>query len=114
MSSATKRSDFFVTKKGVHVSLDKELNRKLRIKLYENNLSIQEVFNEFVNFVINDHKQFNKLAETIIKKKLKQELLRADIRTKAHEEAASAEITQVDKETMYSLINDALEKKKVT
>jgi len=113
--TAIKRSDFFVQRKGIHVSIDKELNRKLRVKLYENNLSIQEVFNEFVSFVLSDNKQFNKMTETIIRKKVKQELSRAEMRTNARDERESTgEITQIDKDTMYGLINDALEKKKGT
>lgn len=115
MAGETRRTDFFIQKKGIHIEIDKELHAELRIKLWKYKLSLGEVFEEFTRLVVNDVKPMNKILQSLVDEKLKKELKQLETqqaRKLTKDQKTNGEIGKLDKETLYNLISAGVEKNK--
>jgi hypothetical protein len=97
------RSDLFQKRKCVHVKLEKEIHAALRAKLFQYNISMQEVFDEFAKQVAEGTRPANNIVETVTKRKLREAL---EGRPKKKYDGFG----ELDSELLYNLINGKNEK----
>ena len=96
------RSDILFDKKGVHVSLKKDIHLALREKLLKYNLSMQDFFQDAVDSVLNDNAKADMLLEKIVKKKILASLERRN---------TPRRVGMLDTESIYALLEDVIEGK---
>lgn len=90
--------DMFQDKKGIHVKLDKQVHAALRAKLFQYNLSMQEVFDNFARLIAEDNRRAQVILDLLVQKKLK-----ASIEGKQKQKETG--LSEMDAETLYNLIN---------
>lgn len=90
------RYDLFYGRKSVHIKLTKEEHTALRQKLFVNCLSMQDVFQDFVETLLEDSTK----ADNIIKKIAKKKFDSAMKKIKRGKQAFG----ELDTETMYDLL----------
>jgi hypothetical protein len=66
------RTDILQDKKCVHVKLDKDVHAALRTKLFQHNLSMQEVFDEFAKLVASDDRSAERIVENLVMRKVRE------------------------------------------
>lgn len=96
------RSDILFSKKSLHVKLDKEQHLALREKLMRHNLTMQDFFQDAVDTVLNDGPRADNLLQKIVKKKILASL---------EKKTQTKTIGDIDAESLYKLLEDALEEK---
>jgi hypothetical protein len=95
------RTDILHDKKCIHVKLKKDTHLRLREKLFAYQLSIQAVFDEFANLIVNDEKRAMKILEDLAVKRAKAELEKP-VRSHA---GSKERIDELDHNTLYNMIN---------
>ncbi len=95
------RTDILYDRKCIHVKLKKESHLRLREKLFSYELSIQAVFDEFAELIVNEDKRATKIIEDLVIKKAQERL------GKAHKPipASPGRLAELDHNTLYSMIN---------
>jgi hypothetical protein len=68
------RSDAFAVNKSVHIKLKKEIFAAFRVKLFEMDLSMQEIFNEFAKQVANEDVKAMSFVNRYCRRRLKQQV----------------------------------------
>jgi len=90
--------DLLRSHKGVHIKVSKDVHAELRAKLFKYNLSIQEVMNEFATQFVLGNKDAERIIDTFVKKKLKDQL--EGLRNRNRERR----IDELDQDALYDLI----------
>ena len=94
------RGDLLCKKKCVHIKLSKEVHAALRSKLFEQGVSMQEVFDEFACRIAQADHSAIKIVERLAERKLQESLLSLEDRKKLKDES----LGELDRETLYDLI----------
>lgn len=97
------RSDLFVARKCIHVKLNKELHYALRQKLFKHGLTMQEIFVDAAEAIVEDSEASERIIFRISKKKMNAEIEK--VRNN------NLHIGEFDADTMYSLIEDEANEK---
>ena len=95
------RTDILHDRKCVHVKLKKETYLRLREKLFSYQLSLQSVFDEFSNLIVEDEKRATRILEDLAMKKAKAELEKPTRKFPGSKER----IDELDHNTLYNMIN---------
>jgi len=97
------RTDILYDKKCIHVKLTKDTHLKLREKLFQYQLSMQSVFDEFARLVIEDDKAAIKVLEDLSLRRAKLQLEKPIKKTVSYNRDR---INELDHNTLYNMIND--------
>lgn len=95
------RTDILYDRKCIHVKLKKESHLRLREKLFEHELSIQAVFDEFAELIVKEDKRAIKIIEELVIKKTKERLEKAQKPLPP----IAGRFDELDHNTLYSMIN---------
>jgi arginine deiminase len=98
------RTDLLVDKKCIHFKLSKEVHHALRAKLFEHNISMQELFDEFAQSVVADAYKGRWFIDSIVNRKIKEALGTSKKKKK------SGGMSELDSDTLYSIINQVQSK----
>lgn len=93
------RTDLFQDRKCIHVKLDKGVHAALRTRLFQHNLSMQEVFDEFAKLIATDDPKAIKIVEQLIMRKIRAEI---EGKPKRHDRSVS----ELDHDALYDLIEE--------
>ena len=93
------RSDIFQARKCVHIKLEKETHAAFRARLFQQNVSMQEAFDEFAKQVAEGTRSANFIIDSIVKRKLREAI---EGRTPKKKYEGFGEL---DSESLYNLIN---------
>lgn len=93
------RTDLLQDRKCVHVKLDKNVHAALRAKLFQHNLSMQEVFDEFAKLVVTDDSRAGRIVEHLIMRKVKEAI-------NGKPKKRDRGINELDNDTLYNLIEE--------
>ncbi len=96
------RTDIFQYRKGVHVKLDKDVHAALRGKLFQYNLSMQEVFDEFARLFVTDDAKASRIVENLVTRKLKEAIEGKPKQTRQRDRS----ISDLDHDALYDLIEE--------
>jgi len=98
------RHDIFQDRKSIHIKLSKESHAALREKLFRFGLTMQDVFEELADLVLSDNSRADRLIQSIIKKKIKEQFEgpKKNIRNRRP-------MDEFDAETLYNLIEEGQE-----
>lgn len=83
----------------MHVKLDKAVHAALRAKLFQHNLSMQEVFDEFAKLVAADDRAAERIVENLVMRKVREAI---DGKPKRRDRSVS----ELDHDTLYDLIEE--------
>jgi len=99
------RADTFADRKSVHFKLDKEVHLALRARLFQYDISMQELFDEFARLVATDAAKAQSIVNFIISKRIKSTLVNG---TKKKKRAYNKKETfnDMDTEALYNMINE--------
>lgn len=95
------RTDLLQDRKCVHVKLDKEVHAALRAKLFQHNLSMQEVFDEFAKLFAGDDRRAESIVENLVKRKVKEAIEGKPKRPR------DRSVGELDHDALYDLIEDS-------
>lgn len=96
------RTDVLYDKKCIHVKLTKDVHLRLREKLFQYQLSMQSIFDEFARLIINDDKVALKILEELAIRKIKEELEKPVKKPGPYNRDG---ISELDHNTLYNMIN---------
>lgn len=96
------RTDVLYEKKCIHVKLTKDVHLKLREKLFQYQLSMQSIFDEFARLLINDDKNATKIIEDLALRKIKEDLEKTVKKPVPYNRDG---ISELDHNTLYNMIN---------
>ena len=92
------RSDVFEINKSVHIKLNKDLYVALKIEAFQRGLTLQEIFTELSQLIVDKNPQISKLLDVYavqrIKDKLKGKSPEKDVRS------------ELDSDALYELIEE--------
>jgi len=91
------RNDLFQNKKSVHINLSKEVHTALREKLFRHNITMQDLFQEAADLILQDGSAAERLIQRISKRKMMTSLQRLDKKN-------NSQMGQFDAETLYNLL----------
>lgn len=94
------RTDLLQDRKCVHVKLDKEVHAALRARLFQHNLSMQEVFDEFAKLIATDDRSANRIVENLVMRKVKEAIEGKPKRQR------DRSVGELDHDTLYDLIEE--------
>lgn len=96
------RHDLFKFSQDIHIKLTKEAHAAMRKELFDRKLTMQEVFEEFVNLVVSKDRKAEKILNDLSYTKLK---LKLDGIKKS---ITARQISELDKDMLYDLIDAKL------
>jgi hypothetical protein len=91
------RHDLFFGRKSVHIKLSKEVHAALREKLFRHGVTMQDLFHETAEMVLQESPKSEKLLEKISKKRL---LANLDKLSRNNH----LKMSEYDSETLYNLL----------
>lgn len=93
------RHDIFQDRKSIHIKLSKESHAALREKLFKFGLTMQDIFEELTCIVLSDSARADRLIQSIVKKKIKEQIsgIKKQVRRPMDE---------FDADTLYNLIEE--------
>lgn len=94
------RTDLLQDRKCIHVKLDKDVHASLRAKLFQHNLSMQELFNEFAKLVVSDDHKAGIIIERLVMRKVREAI---DGKPKRSRDRS---INELDHDALYDLIEE--------
>lgn len=94
------RTDLLQDRKCVHVKLDKEVHAALRSRLFQHNLSMQEVFDEFAKLVVSEDNRAEKIVERLVMRKVKEAI---EGKPKKQRDRS---VNELDHDALYDLIEE--------
>jgi hypothetical protein len=90
------RHDLFHDRKSVHIKLTKELHTALRQKLFKYGVTMQDLFHEIAEQVLQENLRSEKLLQRVAKKRLLALVEKSSDR--------SVKIGELDSATIYNLL----------
>lgn len=90
------RQDLFQRRKSVHVKLTKESHTALREMLFKHSVTMQDVFQEFIDEILKDEKKASRIIARVVEKKLMAEIRRS--------ENGLQPMGEYDSDTLYNLL----------
>ena len=96
------RSDILFDKKGVHIALKKDIHLALREKLMKYNLTMNDFFQDAVDFILNDGPKADAILQKIVKKKIIASLEKRN---------KNKGVGALDAEALYKLLEESTEGK---
>lgn len=87
--------------KSIHVNLTKETHFVLRTLMFKHNISMQDVFGECANQIVNGTKIGQTIVENVVNRKLMETLENSSMKSKAK----NKKLNDLDEDTLYSMIN---------
>jgi hypothetical protein len=102
--------DMFVDKKSIHIKLPPDVHSHIRTRLFNFNLTMQDMFEGFARLVAKDDKRAIRLLEHFTKEKIEDSLLKVDKKQK-NEKTSEKKIyfSELEEEAMYNLIKETSE-----
>lgn len=97
----TLRPDFFQTKKGIHIKLDKDVHTALRSLTFQRGITMQDVFEEFATLLTSDNKRAVGIIDSFILRRLN-----LPKRKSAYKKKKEVEMSDPEKQSLYDLIID--------
>jgi hypothetical protein len=97
------RTDILHDKKCIHIKLTKDVHLKLREKLFQYQLSMQSIFDEFARLVIEDEKSAIKVLEDLALKRAREQIEKPIKKSTSYNRDS---INELDHNTLYNMIND--------
>lgn len=97
------RSDVLKDRKCIHIQLEKSIHAQLRVSMFKYNLSMQEVFGEFAEMVVNEEAFAGRVLERVANRKIKEAL--------EGKPKAQRGVDELDSEALYDLIESKGKKK---
>lgn len=88
---------FFETHRDIHVKVTKQAHTQFRTLLFQKNLSMQEVFEEFVQLVVAEDARALKMLDQLVTKKAQAKLDKVK---------KKPTISELDHETLYDLLEN--------
>jgi len=98
------RTDLFISKKCVHIKLDKDVHTALRSKLFRHNVTMQDLFEECATMVATDAAKGQSMVEAIVRRKINEAL------TGKKKKRKEIVVNEVDTDTLYNMINESKDK----
>lgn len=95
------RTDVFHDRKCVHVKLDKDVHAALRARLFQHNVSMQEVFDEFARQFVSGDAGANRIVERYVMRKV-QALIAGEKKPRR----SAMQINELDHDAIYNLIDE--------
>lgn len=95
------RTDILHDRKCIHVKLKKDVHLKLRERLFQHELSMQSVFDEFSRLIVNNDKRAMKIIEDLVLRRA-QEQLEKPIKKAPY---SRENINELDHNTLYNMIS---------
>lgn len=95
--------DMFVNKKSIHIKLKPDLHTKLRIELFEHNLTMQDMVNGFCQLIVDGDKKAKKIILKLSQQKLESELNKE---TRNLKNDKKFYLSELEEEAVYNLIKD--------
>lgn len=97
------KHDVLKDKKCIHVTIDKETHAKLRARLFIDGLSMQQIFEEFAQCLVNGDNRATRIVEALTARQLKEAL-----EPLAHPKAGvgTMKISELDHDAIYNLIGE--------
>lgn len=92
-------SDLFKSRKCIHIKLKKDVHRALRTKLFERNLSMQEVIDELARLISEGDKRLEKILDEYVVKKANREMAKLNGVKREVEK-----LNELDQDTLYDII----------
>ena len=92
------RTDIFQDRKCVHVKLDKDVHAAFRARLFQHNLSMQEVFDEFAKLFVSDNRSAKHIVEHLVMRKVEEAIAGKPKRQR------DRGINELDHAALYDLI----------
>jgi len=89
--------------KGIHVKMDRETHAYFKARLAHLGLSMQEAFEEFARLVGSGSLSANRMMETLVKRRVNEEIREAGVRPIKH---SRRRVRELDTDTLYDLINE--------
>lgn len=96
------RTDILHDRKCIHVKLKKDVHLKLREKLFQHQLSMQSIFDEFARLIIHDDKRATKIIEELVIRRAKEQLEKPVKKSTSY---ARGGINELDHNTLYNMIS---------
>ena len=96
------RTDILHERKGIHVKLTKDVHLKLREKLFQYQLSMQWIFDEFAKLIINDDKRAIKIIEDLALRRARESIEKPVKKSTTYNRE---NISELDHNTLYNMIN---------
>lgn len=93
------RHDLFQDKKGIHVKLTKSTHAGIRKELFDRNITMQAVFEEFAILVTRGDRSALKILDNIAKRVLNKEISKYKL-------TKNLPTDELDHETLYHLIEE--------
>lgn len=97
------RTDLFQDRKCVHVKLEKSTHAAFRTQLFNHNLSMQEVFDEFAKLVVRGDSRTQKIIEDIVVRKVEAQIDGKITRRRRKKKP----VNENDRDVLYSMIEGA-------
>jgi hypothetical protein len=94
------RTDLLQDRKCVHVKLDKDVHAALRARLFQHNLSMQEVFDEFAKLIASDDSRAQRIVEQLVMRKVKEAIEGKPKRQHTRS------VNELDHDALYDLIEE--------
>ena len=94
------RYDLFQSRKSVHIKLTKESHTALREKLFRYGITMQDVFQETTDMLLDDSDRSERFLQKIVKKRMAATLEKIDRQKKLS-------LGEFDSETLYNLLEEA-------
>jgi hypothetical protein len=97
--------DMFVDKKSIHIKLSPDVHASLRTKLFNFNLTMQDIFDGFARLVTKDDKKAIKILEFLAKEKIEDSLLKSEKKEKNEQlNQKKVYFSELEEDAMYNLI----------
>lgn len=96
------RKDLFTDRKGIHVMLDKTTHSELRKKLFDYDLTLTGIFEEFAKQFVNGTPNATRIVDGLQKRRLAGEIYKIHV-------PAMKKIDEMDHDALYHLIETDLE-----
>lgn len=103
------KNDFFQDRKGIHVKLERDVHNTLRIKLFQHNLSMQEIFDEFARLYAADDPRASKIVDDLILRKVRAFIENSPAYSpikNRRTSRVSKTISELDHDMLYNMINE--------
>ncbi len=95
------RTDIFHDRKCIHVKLEKDVHAALRARLFQHNVSMQEVFDEFARQFVSGDASANRIVDRYVMKKV-QALIAGEKKPRR----SAVPINELDHDALYHLIGE--------
>lgn len=96
------RTDILHDRKCIHVKLKKDVHLKLRERLFQHQLSMQSIFDEFSRLIVNNDKRAMKIIEDLVLRRAQEQLEKPIKKSTTYNRE---NIGELDHNTLYNMIS---------